>query len=210
MVSFPSLMAQEKKLSKEEDDARIDKYEKQLQDYLVNYIVEGYDDRAAKLWNRDYSSGYALERSVEPNRRRWEQVIKPPVLEKTGSLKKSPYEVNGVHAEWITLPLGDITAEGILAFPKEASKEDPVRSEEHTSELQSRENLVCRLLLEKKKHHRKRTGLPRIRSRPLHRTAAPRTARHARADQCSHPVQLSLRAGRPPLPPHARPPARRP
>src|SRR5690606_41697471 len=28
---------------------------------------------------------------------------------------------------------------------------DKVRSEEHTSELQSRENLVCRLLLEKKK-----------------------------------------------------------
>src|SRR5690606_40417791 len=28
---------------------------------------------------------------------------------------------------------------------------DPDRSEEHTSELQSRENLVCRLLLEKKK-----------------------------------------------------------
>src|SRR5436309_9616539 len=30
-----------------------------------------------------------------------------------------------------------------------------IRSEEHTSELQSRENLVCRLLLEKKKneHH---------------------------------------------------------
>src|SRR5436309_11726926 len=27
------------------------------------------------------------------------------------------------------------------------------RSEEHTSELQSRENLVCRLLLEKKKTH---------------------------------------------------------
>src|SRR5436309_9021368 len=28
---------------------------------------------------------------------------------------------------------------------------NPGRSEEHTSELQSRENLVCRLLLEKKK-----------------------------------------------------------
>src|SRR5690606_42118543 len=28
-----------------------------------------------------------------------------------------------------------------------------VRSEEHTSELQSRENLVCRLLLEKKNHY---------------------------------------------------------
>src|SRR2546422_4654018 len=30
----------------------------------------------------------------------------------------------------------------------------PVRSEEHTSELQSRLHLVCRLLLEKKKHRR--------------------------------------------------------
>src|SRR3972149_11467828 len=29
----------------------------------------------------------------------------------------------------------------------------PVRSEEHTSELQSQSNLVCRLLLEKKQHH---------------------------------------------------------
>src|SRR2546427_1932293 len=29
----------------------------------------------------------------------------------------------------------------------------PVRSEEHTSELQSQSNLVCRLLLEKKKQH---------------------------------------------------------
>src|SRR5690606_40549072 len=31
------------------------------------------------------------------------------------------------------------------------SEDDIPRSEEHTSELQSRENLVCRLLLEKKK-----------------------------------------------------------
>src|SRR5690606_41471638 len=31
------------------------------------------------------------------------------------------------------------------------STKSPARSEEHTSELQSRENLVCRLLLEKKK-----------------------------------------------------------
>src|SRR5579872_7578261 len=32
------------------------------------------------------------------------------------------------------------------------------RSEEHTSELQSRPHLVCRLLLEKKKHTRRRHG----------------------------------------------------
>src|SRR5207302_5896325 len=33
----------------------------------------------------------------------------------------------------------------------QSSGSRPRRSEEHTSELQSRENLVCRLLLEKKK-----------------------------------------------------------
>src|SRR3712207_7766028 len=33
----------------------------------------------------------------------------------------------------------------------------PARSEEHTSELQSRQYLVCRLLLEKKKNHKLNT-----------------------------------------------------
>src|SRR5690606_17806353 len=45
-----------------------------------------------------------------------------------------------------------LEAEGRL----EASRRDAeARSEEHTSELQSRENLVCRLLLEKKKNNKK-------------------------------------------------------
>src|SRR2546422_7327728 len=35
----------------------------------------------------------------------------------------------------------------------EGAGEQPRRSEEHTSELQSRLHLVCRLLLEKKKQH---------------------------------------------------------
>src|SRR5688572_32735813 len=34
----------------------------------------------------------------------------------------------------------------------ESSEKDLIRSEEHTSELQSQSNLVCRLLLEKKKN----------------------------------------------------------
>src|SRR5690606_38703481 len=36
-------------------------------------------------------------------------------------------------------------------FARRTSASTAARSEEHTSELQSRENLVCRLLLEKKK-----------------------------------------------------------
>src|SRR3954466_7646942 len=49
----------------------------------------------------------------------------------------------------------------------------PIRSEEHTSELQSHDNLVCRLLLEKKK-----TRVPdRCAPPPAHRR--PRAARRA-------------------------------
>src|SRR5690606_40772430 len=40
-----------------------------------------------------------------------------------------------------------------VPWPRTGSSE-PMRSEEHTSELQSRENLVCRLLLEKKNRQR--------------------------------------------------------
>src|SRR2546430_12183367 len=44
------------------------------------------------------------------------------------------------------------------------------RSEEHTSELQSQSNLVCRLLLEKKKHETG-TTLPRLPIYSRHRHA---------------------------------------
>src|SRR5690606_39519985 len=40
------------------------------------------------------------------------------------------------------------------------------RSEEHTSELQSRENLVCRLLLEKKKNIRQKCTVSTMRITP--------------------------------------------
>src|SRR2546427_9282814 len=44
---------------------------------------------------------------------------------------------------------GEVLAEVCLAGESEA--DEVMRSEEHTSELQSQSNLVCRLLLEKKK-----------------------------------------------------------
>src|SRR2546430_7951929 len=45
-------------------------------------------------------------------------------------------------------------SEGGLALRARAPAREPGRSEEHTSELQSQSNLVCRLLLEKKKNDR--------------------------------------------------------
>src|SRR5690606_34880479 len=55
------------------------------------------------------------------------------------------------------------------------------RSEEHTSELQSRENLVCRLLLEKKK--KPLTAQP---TAPPHYGAASRAPSHTRAGAGMH------------------------
>src|SRR5947208_11503022 len=43
----------------------------------------------------------------------------------------------------------------------------PPRSEEHTSELQSPDHLVCRLLLEKKKHNRFRLAMTNLRREGL-------------------------------------------
>src|SRR3989449_1634421 len=52
------------------------------------------------------------------------------------------------------------------AFGERAVRFDPgERSEEHTSELQSRLHLVCRLLLEKKKEQNRRRSLPGYRRR---------------------------------------------
>src|SRR5690606_40786734 len=44
----------------------------------------------------------------------------------------------------------------ICCHDEVTTPDETVRSEEHTSELQSRENLVCRLLLEKKKQKYKK------------------------------------------------------
>src|SRR2546430_15791912 len=50
-------------------------------------------------------------------------------------------------------PAGDRRAGARLHAPRDRDLHPPVRrSEEHTSELQSQSNLVCRLLLEKKKN----------------------------------------------------------
>ena len=54
------------------------------------------------------------------------------------------------HSATRTLNL-DGTFKDLTKIKNSSSDMSPTRSEEHTSELQSRRNLVCRLLLEKKK-----------------------------------------------------------
>lgn len=113
-------------IAPEVEAARTAAYEEQLENYLRHYLVDAYETRAAELWNRDYSSADALERSVAPNRRRWEEVLSPPVLTKSGPLERRPYDLGEIQAEWISLPLTLLAAEAVLAFPAGAGKENPV------------------------------------------------------------------------------------
>jgi len=102
-------------------------YKDQLENYLQQWIVEGYKDRAKGAWDRDYSSIDAFERSVKSNRDRWRAILNPPQLRKSGPLSKEPHPyLKDIQAEWIELPLGPVTAQAILVFPENASKENPV------------------------------------------------------------------------------------
>src|SRR3712207_7012584 len=64
------------------------------------------------------------------------------------ALVGQPLAVDGDLALVDRLQPVDRPAQGRLARPRGADDDDHLRSEEHTSELQSRQYLVCRLLLE--------------------------------------------------------------
>jgi dipeptidyl aminopeptidase/acylaminoacyl peptidase len=107
--------------------ARNEVYAKNLERYLVDWLVEKYPERAAAAWHRDYSSHDAFVRSVAANRAHWLNVVRPPTLRKSGELVRRAHPALApLAAEWITLPLGSLQAEAILIFPSTASPEKPV------------------------------------------------------------------------------------
>src|SRR5688572_32341450 len=81
---------------------------------------------------------------------------------------QAPRDVSLVIANGIVVTMdsaGRVLQNGAVAV-------DGARSEEHTSELQSQSNLVCRLLLEKKNKGEGAIGLRRL----LHAAGGPRAA----------------------------------
>jgi len=96
------------------------RYRKELEDWYRSWLVDGYAERAAKLWKRDYSSVDAYERSVGPNRERWRGILNPPDLVVSGPLEVEPLGWQGCpQASFVRLPLGErLRAEGILAVPE--------------------------------------------------------------------------------------------
>src|SRR5690606_39751073 len=94
-------------------------------------------------WQRDWTQLPAQRRERDASRR-WSLE-----LQVAGPLEPLQAQLRG--RGWQVQPQADWTATlGLLDDDVPAARQ--ARSEEHTSELQSRENLVCRLLLEKKKN----------------------------------------------------------
>src|SRR5690349_23300619 len=60
----------------------------------------------------------------------------------------------------VAVPPGAVALVAVEVDPEAGVRHAVVRSEEHTSELQSRRDLVCRLLIEKKKKKLIHTGSP--------------------------------------------------
>src|SRR5690606_39303918 len=78
-----------------------------------------------------------------------ESISLQTIDDKRAFLHKVLSPENSDKNEWLT----DVNGDGSRDW-RDMTVEKERRSEEHTSELQSRENLVCRLLLEKKKAKR--------------------------------------------------------
>src|SRR5690606_41981700 len=83
-----------------------------------------------------------------------------PILPRRGEAMRC--RTRGGVGSWVMVSMGsEVEFDGLVVRPGHADAGqaglalrggEEARSEEHTSELQSREKLVCRLLLEKKKH----------------------------------------------------------
>lgn len=117
---------------KEFEAARNEAYSRRLEAYLWDWLVEQYPERAAQAWNRDYSSVEAFMASVEPNRRRWRDLLNPPDLVPSGDpvFEPHPYLAD-LGAQWVRVPLGMLDAEAVLAVPADAAGPVPLVIAQH-------------------------------------------------------------------------------
>src|SRR5690606_40279546 len=101
------------------------------------------------VWVREISSWYMRFTHLRPKSQECNWVLIPKTVSSLNGVSRSERRV--AFAEFVA----DVTQSACGFSRENLYINSPIpslssRSEEHTSELQSRENLVCRLLLEKK------------------------------------------------------------
>src|SRR5690554_772146 len=107
-----------------------------------------------------------------------DEALRPAAVGRAGERQVVP-EIRGDHIRWLD-DCPPCAAQD--AYVEAMARLRLTRSEEHTSELQSRPHLVCRLLLEKKKQNRETP-------QSLH-------SKHAHLKQVSHPCQKAAQLNR--------------
>src|SRR2546430_5903413 len=113
----------------------------------------GTDSRLVLILREQKSWTYGSYAVLRRNRGigNWEATFQGRTEVTDSALAEMLHQIDRIRAQ--TIPDSELNAaKGFLVGSFPLTIETPRRSEEHTSELQSQSNLVCRLLLEKKKH----------------------------------------------------------
>src|SRR2546430_5652563 len=79
--------------------------------------------------------------------------LQPIIVDGVGQFRAACVAAFAVYKLRLTAPQNDALIGGVIFCVLSRACARAIRSEEHTSELQSQSNLLCRLLLEKKKKH---------------------------------------------------------
>src|SRR5207247_3187857 len=121
-------------------------------------------ERRSFVANATYESSYtAKEPTVNgvgfAAGRDWNALLRYETKDSAGTANPLAGDITRIYTECSSQPCRFLNDFRYLGF-NEAENGKPVfdRSEEHTSELQSRVDLVCRLLLEKKKNIQTTSG----------------------------------------------------
>lgn len=113
-------------------EERLDLQRRETEDFLRTELLERYDERRERHWDRDYGSVEAYLDSVEPNRERWCEVLGAdwgPAATDFDPEREPFLKTDAVRAEWHAVRLFEdapLRGRAILGLPTDAEGPRPL------------------------------------------------------------------------------------